>query len=121
MSMLKEYYVIAGYDLTGLKTEKFYDWKWTDEGVEYTCNQVKGNIQLFDDPMSGNHLYFGYVLASGDEYEFNTVSINLKDIRFHHIQKEVKSKLLELKNNGVITSNLHYIPEFKIIIFEECR
>lgn len=117
MSMVKEYYVIAGYDLTGLKTEKFYDWKWTDEGEEYTCNQVKGNIQLFDDPMSNNYLYLGYVLTSGDEYEFNTVSINPKNIDIY--QNKVRSKLSELREKGII--DITFIPEFKLIIFEECR
>ena len=32
MSVNRNYYVIAGYDLTEFKTDKFKDWKWTEEG-----------------------------------------------------------------------------------------
>lgn len=72
MSMESHYYVIAGYDLTVNETDKFMNWKWSDEGEDYICNQCKGEIQFFDDPMSSSHLYFGYVLAAGDEYSFDT-------------------------------------------------
>ena len=72
MSMESNYYVIAGYDLTGNETDKFKDWKWSDEGEDYFCKQRKGEIQFFDDLMSGSYLYFGYVLASGNEYSFDT-------------------------------------------------
>lgn len=115
MSIVKNYYVIAGYDLTGLKTEKFNNWRWAEDGEKYICYQSKGHIQLFDDPMDGSHLYLGYVLANGDEYEFNTVSVNPKNIEIY--QNKVRSKLSELKDEGVI--DFMFIPEFKLIIFEE--
>lgn len=38
MSMNKHYYVIAGYDLTGWETDKYEDWKWSDDGEKYICN-----------------------------------------------------------------------------------
>ena len=47
MSVESKYYAIVGYDLTGYETDKFKDWKWTDEGEKYTCNQVKDRIQIF--------------------------------------------------------------------------
>ena len=80
MSVVSNYYVIAGYDLTGMETDKFDDWKWTDEGEKMICYQKKGYIQLFDDPMNGSHLYLGYILASGDEYGFKTAKINLNEV-----------------------------------------
>lgn len=55
MSVERNYYVIGGYDLTGFKTEKYDDWRWTEQGEEYTCSQINGEIQLFDDPMNGSH------------------------------------------------------------------
>ena len=73
MSVSRDFYVIAGYDLTGWDTDKLRDWKW-EEGEEYICNHSKGNIQLFDDPMSGSYLYFGYVLARNEMYEDDEVS-----------------------------------------------
>ena len=45
MSVSRDFYVIAGYDLTGWDTDKLRDWKW-EEGEEYICNHSKGNIQL---------------------------------------------------------------------------
>lgn len=118
MSINKNYYVIAGYDLTGWDTDKFKDWKWTDEGERYTCYQTKGEIQLFDNPMCGEHLYLGYVLASGDEYEFETAKFNIADIERQI--PYVKNKLFQLQEIGVISKDPHFKPEIKIIAFEEC-
>lgn len=118
MSMYKSYYVIAGYDLTGMHTDKFNAWKWTEEGEEYICRQSKDNIQLFDDPMDSSHLYLGYVLASGDEYDFNTEKFNLFEVESH--AKEVAHELAKLQDMGVIEKNLEP-PVFQIIVFDECR
>lgn len=119
MSVVSNYYVIAGYDLTGLKTDKFNDWKWTEEGEDYTHYQRKGYIQLFDDPMNNSHLYLGYVLASGDEYDFVTAKINLNDV----LRQEpyVYNKLKQLIDKNVIcdvfnSKDLNY----EVIVFEEC-
>lgn len=120
MSMVKEYYVIAGYDLTDWKTDKYDDWKWTDEGEEYTCNQIKGHIQLFDDPMSSSHLYLGYVLADGDEYDFKTTKINLNEVSRQ--EPYVCHKLKQLSDTGIIGDAFKSIDlKYEIIAFEECR
>ena len=119
MSMESHYYVIAGYDLTGNETDKFKDWKWSDEGEDYFCKQRKGEIQFFNDPMSDSYLYFGYVLASGDEYSFNTTSFEMSDIE--KCFGKVKAELVKLQELGVITKDQHFKPVFKIIVFEECR
>ena len=119
MSMESNYYVIAGYDLTDYETDKYNDWKWTEEGEKYTCNQIKGEIQLFDDPMDGSHLYLGYVLASGDQYDFATTSFEFSDIE--KCSGKVKAELAKLQDMGVITKDPHFKPMFKIIVFEECR
>lgn len=118
MSIVSNYYVIAGYDLTDMKTDKFCDWKWTDEGEKYTCNQAKGNIQLFDDPMSGCHLYLGHILASGDSYGYQTSKFKVDDI--NGIYGDVKAELVKLIEMGLITKDPKFIPEYQIIVFEEC-
>ena len=119
MSVKKNYYVIAGYDLTGYKTEKYEDWRWTEEGERLTLYQSKGNIQLFDDPMDGCHLYLGYVLAKGDEYEFETAKINLNEVS--RLQPCALNKLTQLVDDGII-GNVFESKNFKyeIIVFEEC-
>lgn len=119
MSMERSYYVIAGYDLTGYETDKFKDWKWSEEGEDYINNQSKGEIQFFDDPMSGSCLYFGYVLADGDEYSFNTEMFDVSDIE--KCSGKVKSELVKLQEMGIITKDPHFKPVFKVIVFEECR
>ena len=78
MSMESHYYVIAGYDLTGCETDKFKDWKWTEKGEDYINNQCKGEIQFFNDPMSGSYLYFGYILISNFSCSFVPVNQNLR-------------------------------------------
>ena len=119
MSMVSDYYVIAGYDLTGNETDKFEDWKLSDEGEDYICNQRKGKIQFFDDPMSSSHLYFGYILAAGDEYSFDTEMFEMSDIEKCH--GKVKAELVKLQELGVIIKDPHFKPVFKVIVFEECR
>lgn len=114
MSISREYYVIAGYDLTGFATDKFDDWKW-DDGEEYFCNQTKGYIQLFDDPMSGDYLYLGYVLARLDMYDAETVKINLNEV--NRQEPYVCNKLRQLIDDGIITSNDF---KYEVIVFEEC-
>lgn len=116
MSISRNYYVIAGYDLTGMKTDKFDDWKWTDEGEDYTCYQRKGKIQFFYDPMSGNHLYFGYILADGDMYEYETSKFKVEDI--NNARDDVKNELSKLVDMGLI--NPKFILEYQVIAFEEC-
>ena len=121
MSIVKNYYVIAGYDLTGLDTDKFNDWKWTEDGEKYICNQVKEEIQLFYDPINGEHLYLGYILACGDEYEFETTKIDIgTDINY--VSKYVSETLHELQEIGVISKDYEHKNRLKyqIIIFEEC-
>lgn len=121
MSMVKNYYVIAGYDLTGMTTDKYKDWKWTDEGEQYTCNQSKGHIQLFDDLMSGEHLYLGYILASGDEYDFDTVKFGVEDVTV--FRQGVNNKLVKLINAEVISNDVLFkkATKYQVIVFEECR
>jgi hypothetical protein len=117
--MVKNYYVIVGYDLTGYDTDKFYDWRWTEEGEEYFDNQVDDEIQLFDDPMNGEHLYLGYILASGDEYTFKTKYIQVG--RIERVQENVKIELEKLQNLGVISIDSYSKPFYGMIAFEECR
>lgn len=120
MSVNKNYYIIAGYDLTGLDTGKFDEWKWTEEGEKYTCNQVREEIQLFYDPMNGSHLYLGYVLACRDEYEFKTVKFDTLDITYW--SKYVAETLRELQAIGVISEDYEHKdkPKYQVIVFEEC-
>jgi hypothetical protein len=118
MSICKNYYVISGYDLTGYETDKFDDWKWTNDGEKYHCYQSKGNIQLFYDPMCGDHLYFGYILAAGDQYCFETTKFSTKEIERQMYY--VSIKLHELVNLGVISEDVWENIRYDIIAFEEC-
>ena len=111
MSVNKDYYVIAGYDLTRYKTEAFEDWKWTDEGKKFHCYQRKGQIQLFYDPMGDSHLYFGYILAHGDEYSCPTEVISLKDVC--EIRDSVEAKVKELWELGVIDKECRIMWDIK--------
>ena len=114
MSISKKYYVIAGYDLTKLETDKYRDWKWTDEGEQFLCNQVNGKVQLFDDPMSDGYLYLGRILASGDEWSFNPTKFYTSDVQ--DSLTDVTPVLYKLQELGVV----HRAPlPFQIIAFVE--
>lgn len=116
MSVCSKYYVIAGCDLSGEETEKFKNWIYTEEGEKYTDYQRKGNIQFFTDPMNGSHLYFGYILAAGNMYDFNTSKIQVSDII--KIRVEIMTLLSKMIDDGLIKST--FIPEYQVIAFEEC-
>lgn len=119
MSIEKNYFVIAGYNLSNYKTESFDDWKWSEDGEWHLSYQRKGRIQLFDDPMSGEHLYFGYILGKGDQYEFRTVEFSPVDLE--NVKGEVDQELRYLMEAGAIRwpyngENLN----FRVFVFEEC-
>lgn len=117
MSLFKNYYIIAGYDLTGHATEAYEDWKWTDEGEQYICRQSKGNIQLFDDPCSDGHFYFGYILAKGDQYEFSDTTIDIDLIKL--VEIDVFRNLRDLVNLGAIEAKALEKCRYKVFAFEE--
>lgn len=117
MSISRNYYVICGYDFTQFKDVLLADdWKWKEENEQYSCCQSKGNIQFFDDPMSGNYLYFGYILSDMDEYDDSKVTkINLKDVKR---QKEyIDYKLRQMGWTQKLP--IDQIP-YEVISFVEC-
>lgn len=118
MGMEATHYAIIGYDLTTFQTNKFNNWKWTEEGEVYCNYQKKGYIQFFDDPASGNYLYFGYILTENSDFGDETSSYFMEDI-----QRQipyVKSKLKELAKTGIISGNLVY-EKIQFISFVEWR
>lgn len=118
MSMNRTTYLIAGYDLTNYKTDKYEEWSWTDEYENYTCNQVKGKIQLFDDPLNGVYLYLGYILAEIDDYgDYDAEIINPKYIS--EVMPDVNQALIELEAKGVISGLINLRLDYKLIIFDE--
>lgn len=119
MSLYKAYYIIAGYDLTAYITDKYSDWKWTDEGERYLCNQRNGNIQLFDDPCNGDHTYLGYILACGDQYEFKTQRISIHEINYEH--PYVRTVLFNLVDIGIISKDAIKDCGYQVFVFEEVR
>lgn len=118
MSINRNYYVIAGYDLTPYKTDKYDDWRWTKEGEQYTCHQSKGKIQLFNDPMGGSYLYLGYILAAGDEYDFKTEKFGISLTNL--VTTSVTAKLIDLHSLGIITKEAIAKCRYEVIVFEEC-
>lgn len=117
MSVRSDFYVIVGYDLTSCETERYKEWKYTDEGEKYHCNQFKDKIQFFDDPMSGNYLYFGYILAEGEVYEFETTKFDADDI--YQAKIKVQGELLKLIKLGVIQEDAYTKRICYVIAFEE--
>ena len=116
MSVESSYYAIVGYDLTGYETDKFDDWKWTDEGEKYTCNQIADEIQFFYDPMNGLHLYFGYILGCGNQYEMDTVKVDLENVT--NKVRLVAEELVKLQELDIIKKDIAEKCQF--IMFEEC-
>jgi len=116
MSVESSYYSIVGYDLTGCETDKFDNWKWTNEGEKYMCYQRPGNVQFFYDPMNCSHLYFGYILGCGNQYKMNTAKVDFENItdKAHLVNDELR-KLQEL---DIIEKDIS--EKCQLIMFEEC-
>ena len=120
MSVERTSYVIAGYDLTEYVTDKYDEWRWTYEGEEYVCNQIKDYIQLFDDPLNGEYLYLGYIFANIENWDgFNTEIINPEKI--YDVMPDVAQKLLDLESKGIISKCPKLRLDYKLIVFEEYK
>lgn len=96
MSVEKNTYGIVGYNLTEYRdkicTEENCESDWYED---LRCYQRVGKIQIFDDPMSSEYLYFGYIFFETDEYGSGdeTHPINLTEI--NAVSNVVKDKLIE--------------------------
>lgn len=99
MSMLPIYYTIVGYDLSKYRDEilKFIsDDEFEDWYEKWTCNQSKGNVQLFlDDPIGREYCYFGYVLDCKDDDNEETEKFDLFNLERQ--KTYVDAKLHELE------------------------
>ena len=119
MSVESTIYVVAGYDLTGAIGDKFEEFiKDYCSNEHWWCNQTKGEIQLFYDPMCDNHLYFGYILAEVEPFRVDEELISVIEVDLK--KKYVQDKLLELANKGVVEMSKLKSP-YSVIVFEECR
>lgn len=117
MSVTRTRYVIAGYDLTRFQDILLADdWKWKPENEQYSCYQSKNNIQLFDDPMSGEYLYFGYIFAVLDEDDDSEVS-HIPIEEFQEKKVLVDYKLQEMGWSSKLPREP--IP-YEVIAFTEC-
>lgn len=118
MSSVRNDYVIVGYDFTLYKDELYgEEWAENPENEEYWCHHEKGNIQMFDDPMSGDCLYFGYIIAANDEYNSDTTAIPLAEL----IRQKpfIDSKLNNMGWN--IPDSLLESTKYQVISFSEYR
>jgi len=112
MSVDKHTYGIVGYDLTDIKDNLLTEELCESEKYEkFTCFHREGRTQAFDDPMSGNYLYFGYIFfKTDDEWEDVMSSISLEEANIK--QSEIENKFEEC---------FGYAPDRKpqIIVFNE--
>lgn len=112
MSVDKSTYGIIGYDLTDIKDTLLNEVVCESDWYEnLRNNQREGHIQAFDDPMSGDYLYFGYIFFEcGDEYRNAMSSISLSDI-------EQAKKEVEMSFNKHFGLDLKEEP--KVLVFHE--
>lgn len=117
MSLDVNFYMIAGYDLSEYRTDKYDEFIETNKYDELIAYQKEGNIQLFDDPMSGNHLYLGYIIGASDSI-YGDILFKIEDdaaFTWEDKVKEVRDELIKL---GVIDELAAYDP-YQIMTFNE--
>lgn len=128
MSMTREDYIILGFDLSPYREQIYTDeWRTDDNIDKWECCQTKDNIQLFTDPMSGVHLYFGYILSAYDEFDKPGVTkIGLRDEESKYMET-IKDKVLDALNETKLISEsmMETIAKdnmpFEVICFAEYR
>ena len=123
MSISKNTYVIVGYDFTKIREKIFADenesFLESDVYQNLICNQVKGEIQFFDDPMSGDYLYFGYIFsAQKDEWDSYLESVDISDLS--KVEEDVDKifECLPFYQNEDIKS-FYLNQNIKLMIFPE--
>lgn len=115
MSIHATHYTILGYDLSEKRSDMLNDkWLWSKTADEWTCNTSAGKIQLFTDPMDGNFLFFGYIVAAKDDEDDWTESIKIDEI----VNKKVLVDQALLQLGLPIPKDL---PNYKLICFTEWR
>ena len=57
MSTREVSYVIVGYDFSKFRDLLLQN-DWIEKNEQYIDNKRTGEIQVFDDPMNGDYLYF---------------------------------------------------------------
>lgn len=117
MSVNAEVYLIVGLDVEPYLTEKFDDWKWTEEGEKYTDYCTEGEVQFIEDGMCGTYTYFGYIVSNIDEvYESYKKEI---DENADEIIIKIAKKILELVNLGILKEDV-LEKDVKPILFTHC-
>lgn len=126
VSSIKTDYVIMSFDLTQYMDD-IYTEEWrTDENIEkWQDYKFKGNVQLFSDPMSRCHLYFGYIVSERNEYNDSTTKIFLSDCKQEYICEIYNKVINELKETKLISESIMNIIKdgipFELICFTEYR
>lgn len=128
MSSERHDYIILGFDLSSYKGQIYTDEWCTDENIDkWECCQTRGNIQLFTDPMSGLHLYFGYILSAQDEYDNpETTKISLRDEDIEHMEEIFDKVMDSLMESKLISKSMQEViaednVPFEVICFSEYR
>ena len=128
MSMTREDYIILGFDLSPYREQIYTDEWHTNENIDkWEYCQTKGNIQLFTDPMSGSHLYFGYILSAQDEFDEPEVTkINLEDREDKYMDEMYEKVLDALYETKLISKSMMEViakddVAFEVICFTEYR
>lgn len=112
MSVSKNTYVIYGYDVSEMRDELWTDeLKWSKLGEQMTCYQRPGKVQFFDDPMSGDYLYIGYIVGKIEgDYSDQCFKINTANAEMYRAMVDK-----QLEDWGIRVGG----SEFELIVFNE--
>lgn len=113
MSAQRTDYIVFGYDFSKVRDEILIGNELSEETKKFFQDFKIGNIKFFDDPMNGNHLFFGFIesIICEDE-DLETISFSVGDIE----------RQRAYVNNSLMRCELT-IPEgkfpYKVISFSE--
>ena len=115
MSIDRDIYVVAGYDLTRYKTDEFKDWRWSDDGERLMCGRSDMKVWLIED-CKGTKLHLGHIFAKGDDYGLKEADFTTDDVIA--AKDGVDKELNDLIKAGVVNLGKDK-PQYKIFVIDK--
>lgn len=117
MSTNCEIFLILGCDVDNYITEKYEEWRWSEEGERYTEYQAEEEMQFIEDGMCGMYNYFGYIISNIEDF-YGKCTKELSNDVFNK-RDDIIAELKKLVDIGVLKEDV-LNKELKLILFNHC-
>lgn len=117
MSVYSQIFLIIGCDVKDFVTEKYKEWRDSEEGERYTEYQTEEEMQFIEDGMCGMYNYFGYIISNIEDF-YGECTKELSNDVFNK-RDDIIAELRKLVDIGVLKEDV-LNEEMKLILFNHC-